>query len=93
VRQASARPQLAPANIAPGSHDDADPRADDAAPERAPAPTSYGSLTARELLGLLPSLGPADLQALRDLEAEHGRRASVLRGIDRLLAGHETSAR
>jgi UDP-glucose 4-epimerase len=92
VRQANARPQLAPANTAPGAHDAAPAAHGDAAPERPPAPTSYGSLTAREILALLPSLGPADLRALRDLEAQHGRRASVLRGIDRLLAGHETSA-
>jgi UDP-glucose 4-epimerase len=92
VRQANARPQLAPANTAPGAHDAAPDARDEDGPERPKAPTSYGSLTAREILALLPSLGPADLRALRDLEAEHGRRASVLRGIDRLLAGHETSA-
>jgi UDP-glucose 4-epimerase len=92
VRQANARPQLAPANTAPGAHDAVPEARDEDGPERPKAPTSYGSLTAREILALLPSLGPADLRALRDLEAEHGRRASVLRGIDRLLAGHETSA-
>jgi UDP-glucose 4-epimerase len=77
VRQANARPEPAPANTAPGG-------------ER--ASTAYGSLTAREILALLPSLGPADLQALRDHETVHGQRTSVLRGIDRLLATPQTSA-
>jgi UDP-glucose 4-epimerase len=100
VRHANLRPQLAPTNSAPGSRPavaqtTGDGSAPVAAPtlSRHPAETAYGSLTAREILALLPSLGPADLQALRDHEALHGQRTSVLRAIDRLLSGHETSAR
>jgi UDP-glucose 4-epimerase len=76
VRQANARPQLGPANSAP----------------RPPAPTAYGSLPAREILAVLPSLGPEDLRALRDHEATHAARATVLNGIDRLLNAPATSA-
>jgi UDP-glucose 4-epimerase len=61
-------------------------------PTRRGEPVSYGSLTAKEILALLPSLDPDDLRALRDHEAQHARRAGVLRGIDRLLPGTETSA-
>ncbi|HMJ37123.1 MAG TPA: NAD-dependent epimerase/dehydratase family protein [Baekduia sp.] len=107
VRHANLRPQLGPTNSAPGSRpvpgsrtavaqttgDGSEPVAAPTLPRR-PAETAYGSLTAREILALLPSLGPADLQALRDHEALHGQqRTSVLRAIDRLLSGHETSAR
>jgi UDP-glucose 4-epimerase len=99
VRQANLRPQLSPTNTAPRSGhavaestDDRDRDGDAPAAPRRPE-TAYGSLTAREILALLPSLGPADLQALRDHETGHAQRASVLRGIDRLLAGHPTSAR
>jgi UDP-glucose 4-epimerase len=84
VRQANARPLPAPSNSAPRSHL-AEGRPAAPAPKRATT-TSYGALTAKEILAMLPSLGPEDLQALRDHEVEHGRRASVLRGIDRLLA-------
>jgi UDP-glucose 4-epimerase len=90
VRQANARPKLAPANVAPRPHDH-----DGAAPSspRRPPATAYGSLTAREILTLLPSLSATDLQALRDHEVEHGQRATVLRSIDRLLSGRQMSAR
>jgi UDP-glucose 4-epimerase len=77
VRHPNVRPEPAPANTAPGG-------------ER--SSTAYGALTAREILALLPSLRPADLQALRDHESAHGQRPSVLRAIDRLLATPQTSA-
>ena len=75
VRQANARPALAPANTAPR--------------ERRAGPDTYSAMTAREILALLPSLGAEDLSALREHEAAHARRQSVLRGIDRLLEGAE----
>jgi UDP-glucose 4-epimerase len=70
VRQPNARPALAPANSAPGRRGGTD---------------TYSALTAKEILALLPSLGADDLTALREHEATHARRQSVLRGIDRLL--------
>jgi UDP-glucose 4-epimerase len=79
VRHAKLRPQLTPTNSAPGTS--------------RTEPTAYGALTAKEILALLPSLGPEDLRALREHEAQHAKRAGVLRGIDRLLAAHDTSAR
>jgi UDP-glucose 4-epimerase len=78
VRQANARPRIAPSNTAPRA--------------RLAATTSYGALTAKEILALLPSLAAEDLSALRDHELEHAQRTSVLRGIDRLLASRATSA-
>jgi UDP-glucose 4-epimerase len=46
---------------------------------------TYSGMTAKDILALLPSLSAEDLTALRAHEAEHARRQSVLRGIDRLL--------
>jgi UDP-glucose 4-epimerase len=46
---------------------------------------TYSGMTAKDILTLLPSLSAEDLTALRAHEAEHARRQSVLRGIDRLL--------
>jgi UDP-glucose 4-epimerase len=77
VRQPSARPRLAPANSAPRGRRDAG---------------GYASLTAKEIVALLPSLSRDDLQALRDHEATSAQRQSVLRGIDRLLAERELDA-
>jgi UDP-glucose 4-epimerase len=71
VRQPNLRPQLSPANSAPGEMQRAD---------------GWDGLTAREILSQLPSLGPDDLRALREHEQQHAARQSVLRGIDRLLA-------
>jgi UDP-glucose 4-epimerase len=71
VRQANARPAPAPANSAPGG--------------RGASSETFSGLTAREILALLPSLGAEDLTALREHEATHAGRQSVLRGIDRLL--------
>jgi UDP-glucose 4-epimerase len=80
VRQANARPALAPANSAPRDHHDG-----------GPGPDTYSAMTAREILALLPSLGPEDLATLRAHEATHARRQSVLRGIDRLLERAESA--
>jgi UDP-glucose 4-epimerase len=95
VHQANARPALAPANSAPrtrlGEGQAAAGHAADAA-GRASPPTAYGSLPAREILNLLPSLSPEDLKVLRVHEAGHAARSSVLRGIDRLLVAQATSA-
>jgi hypothetical protein len=41
---------------------------------------------------VLPSLSREDLQALRAHEASHARRATVLKGIDRLIGGAAASA-
>jgi UDP-glucose 4-epimerase len=71
VRQANARPAPAPENSAPRA--------------RGGSPDTYSGLTAKEILVLLPSLRAEDLAALREHEATHARRQSVLRGIDRLL--------
>jgi UDP-glucose 4-epimerase len=71
VRQANARPQPTPLNSAPRA--------------RAAATTSYGELPAKQIVALLPSLSPDDLNALREHEAANAGRTSVLRAIDRLL--------
>jgi UDP-glucose 4-epimerase len=93
VRQSNVRPSpLPPANSAPGErfeHEQLE------APSSAtpPASTAYGSLPAREILTILPSLSHEDLRALRAHEAGHAARATVLRGIDRLLGAPAASAR
>jgi UDP-glucose 4-epimerase len=85
VRQPNVRPAITPANSAPRARL-AEGKANDASDVAArAAPTAYGALPAREILTILPSLGQADLRALRDHEAGHAARASVLKGIDRLL--------
>jgi UDP-glucose 4-epimerase len=91
VRQSNVRPApLPPANSAPREHPEQDQLE---APAPAPSTTAYGSLPAREILTILPSLSPQDLRALRAHEARHAARATVLRGIDRLLGAPATSAR
>jgi UDP-glucose 4-epimerase len=94
VRQPNARPVApAPANSAPRERSESG-RLDAAlapAPPR-PATTAYGSLPAREILTILPSLSHEDLRALREHEAGHAARATVLRAIDRLLGAPATSA-
>jgi UDP-glucose 4-epimerase len=94
VRQPNARPAApAPANSAPGER--SEPGQLGAAPAPAPprpASTAYGSLPAREILTILPSLSHEDLRALREHEAGHAARATVLRSIDRLLGAPATSA-
>jgi UDP-glucose 4-epimerase len=89
VHQANARPQLAPANSAPRARLAAEQQR---ASADAPASTPYGSLSAREVLAVLPSLSRDDLQALRDHEAANAARSTVLKGIDRLLGDAMTSA-
>jgi UDP-glucose 4-epimerase len=89
VRQPNLRPaEPAPANSAPGERPE--PGQLPAAPR--PAPTAYGSLPAREILTILPSLSHDDLRALREHEAASAGRATVLRGIDRLLGAPAASA-
>jgi UDP-glucose 4-epimerase len=91
VRQPNVRPAEPAANSAPGERSE---------PERLQAPaaaraatTAYGSLPAREILRILPSLRHEDLRALRDHEVANAARATVLRSIDRLLGAHAASAR
>jgi UDP-glucose 4-epimerase len=50
------------------------------------AGSGYESLDAGEVVALLPSLEPADLETLRHHEATGARRTEVLEEIDRLLA-------
>jgi UDP-glucose 4-epimerase len=93
VRQSNVRPApLPPANSAPGERSEQE-QLEAAAPEPPPSTTAYGSLPAREILAILPSLSHEDLRALREHEVHHAARATVLRGIDRLLGAPATSAR
>jgi UDP-glucose 4-epimerase len=86
VHQANARPQLAPANSAPRARLATLQQVGSAEPAERDAPsTPYASLPAREILSVLPSLSREDLETLRAHEAAHARRATVLKGIDRLL--------
>ena len=62
------------------------------APERAVSGRGYDELEAREVVALLPSLPPGDLDALRAHEAQGARRPEVLQEIDRLLANREAPA-
>jgi UDP-glucose 4-epimerase len=88
VHQANVRPQLAPANSAPRAR-----LATIQQTGEEPAPTTpYASLPAREILAVLPSLSRDDLLALREHEAANAQRATVLRGIDRLLGDRAPSA-
>jgi UDP-glucose 4-epimerase len=91
VHQANARPQLAPANSAPRARLATVQQAR-ATDQQAPATTPYATLPAREILAVLPSLGQEDLQKLRDHEAAHARRTTVLAGIERLLNASASSA-
>jgi len=95
VRQPNARPApLAPANSAPRARlaGEQQEREQLAPPPRPPATTAYGSLPAREILAMLPSLSHEDLRALREHEAANAGRSTVLRSIDRLLSAQPTSA-
>ena len=61
--------------------------ADDAPADRAISPPeSYDELPAKELVALLPSLPQESLEALREHEAAHRGRRTVLLAIDSLLA-------
>jgi UDP-glucose 4-epimerase len=93
VRQSNVRPSpLPPANSAPREHPQQE-RLEVTSSATPPASTAYGSLPAREILTILPSLSHEDLRALRAHEVGHAARATVLRGIDRLLGAPATSAR
>ena len=50
----------------------------------------YDELEPREIVALLPSLAPEDLEALRSHEATRARRSEVLEEIERLLAGQSS---
>ncbi len=93
MRQPNVRPSpLAPANSAPREHSEQE-QLEAASSATPPASTAYGSLPAKEILAVLPSLSQDDLRALRDHEATHAARQTVLRGIDRLLGAPQASAR
>jgi UDP-glucose 4-epimerase len=70
-------------NVAPGERTPEIPA--DSPPRPAVGGARLEDLTARELIGLLPSLERADLEALRDHERAHGGRRTVLSAIDGLL--------
>jgi UDP-glucose 4-epimerase len=92
VRQPNVRPSpLPPANSAPGERSEQE-QLEGPSSATPPASTAYGSLPAREILTILPSLSHEDLRTLRAHEAHHAARATVLRGIDRLLGAPAPSA-
>ena len=65
-------------------------------PGRTLAPAAaeeYDSLAAEDVMRLLPSLPPADLEALRRHEAEAQGRPQVLAAIDRILAPERSTPR
>jgi UDP-glucose 4-epimerase len=63
------------------------------APRRpAAVPEGLDDLTARDIIALLPALAPSDLAALREHEASHAGRTTVLRAIDGLLEDERTRA-
>jgi UDP-glucose 4-epimerase len=93
VRQSNVRPApLPPANSAPGARSEQE-QLEAPSSVTPPPTTAYGSLPAREILTILPSLSHEDLRALREHEVGHAARATVLRGIDRLLGVPAASAR
>ena len=59
-------------------------------PEPPPAPPlpEYEELEAEEIIAMLGSLEPRELEALRDLERSSRRRESVLAAVEGLLARH-----
>ena len=58
-------------------------------PPRSPL-DHYDDLAAEEVIALLPSLSPADLQMLLDYERRHAKRAGVIQAIESVLARGET---
>jgi len=56
------------------------------------APPGYADLHAKEVIALLASLEPAALRALRDHEAAHAARKTVLAAMDAVLARERASA-
>jgi UDP-glucose 4-epimerase len=71
VRRSEREPRSAPRNVAPG------PRA---------APAGYGDLRAEEVVGMLADLDAPALERLREHEAAHAARKTVLGAIDQVLA-------
>ena len=61
------------------------------APRQATTPEGFDDLTARDIIALLPKLSAGDLPALREHEASHEARPTVLRAIDDLLADRAPS--
>ena len=57
-------------------------------PERGAPRAGFDALGAGELIGLIPSLDPDALRALRRYESAHQQRAEVLEALDRTLARH-----
>jgi UDP-glucose 4-epimerase len=78
--QSAGEEGAAPRNVPAGGPPGSSPTA-----SRAPV-AEYDALASEEVIGLLPSLRRADLEALRHHEAEQRRRGDVLAAIDRLLA-------
>ncbi|HEY6777436.1 MAG TPA: hypothetical protein VI122_13095, partial [Thermoleophilaceae bacterium] len=64
--------------------------ATEASKPTAQAPEHYDDLAAEEVIALLPSLSPADLQMLLDYERRHAKRAGVIQAIESVLARGET---
>jgi UDP-glucose 4-epimerase len=97
VRASATPPEPAPANLAPGEERAPAPRPKRAprpkpAPRPAPPTADYDDLEAEEVIALLPSLEAGDLGAVREYEAAHGARASVLGAIDSVLARQRSPA-
>ena len=67
--------------MAPGAGEEQE---EPASPPGLPEPR-FADLTARELIGVLPSLERPGLEALREHEREHAGRRTVLAAIDALL--------
>ena len=75
VRRTGVRPS-APENVAPGT-----PKA----PAAVGAPAGYDTLEAAEVIALLASLEPGDLERLREHESAHRDRRDVIVAIDSVL--------
>jgi UDP-glucose 4-epimerase len=79
------RPADAPAEAQPPAGAATTPPEPGAAPGASGGGARFEDLTARELIGLLPSLDREDLERLRDHERAHAGRRTVLAAIDGLL--------
>jgi UDP-glucose 4-epimerase len=95
--EAAERPPEAPAQRpepGPGPQPEPQPSPpSEPRPEPQPPATpldGYDDLSAEEVIGLLGSLEPADLQMLLDYERRHGERADVIQAIESVLARGET---
>ena len=96
VRASASPPEPAPANLAPGEERPRPPRTGPPRPKAparpAPPAPDYDDLEAEEVIALLPSLEAGDLDSLRDYEAAHAARTSVLAAIDSVLARQRSPA-